>query len=155
MSPVKPVHYLASGVLLNLGVLLFFASVLIIVAASIFDINIVGRNWALIVAVLLLIFTMFYVIGMFTANVLKKAKNSQSLLYVVFIGMIVVVNVLAMDNSPNFIQIIIRNIPITYATNVLQAAWVGTDLFYGHDFIAMVACIVVLSLLSIKFFKYE
>jgi len=155
MSPVKPVHYLISGILLNISVLLGFTSVLVVVAGAILDMNVVSRNWALIVIVLLLVFTMFYVIGMFTANILKKAKNAQSLLYVVFIGMIVVVNLLVMDNMPNFIQVIIRNTPITYATNILQAAWVGTDLFYGHDFIAMMVCIVALGLLSIKFFKYE
>jgi len=155
MSPVKPVHYLVSGILLNIGVLLFFTFLLVVVAVVIFDISITGRNWALIVAVLLLIFTMFYVLSMFVANALKKAKHSQSLLYVVFIGMIVVANLLVMDNLPNFIQVIIRNTPITYATNALQAAWMGTDLFYSHDYIAILACVLVLGLLSVKFFKYE
>lgn len=155
MSPVKPVHYLVSGILLNVGVLLIFTTALVIVAGTVFDINLSEKNWALIIVVLLLIFAMFYVVGMLAANVLKKAKNSQSLLYVVFIGFIVVVNLLVMGNVPNFIQVIIRNTPITYATNILQAAWMGTDLFYGHDFIAMMACIVVLSLLTIRYFKYE
>lgn len=155
MSPVKPVHYLTSEILLNIGVLLIFTTILIVVAGATLDINIIDRNWALIVVVLLLSFAMFYVIAMFTVNVLKKAKNSQSLLYVVFIGMIVVVNLLVMDNMPNFIQVIIRNTPITYATNVMQSAWMGTELFYGHDFIAMVICIVVFGMLTIKFFKYE
>ena len=155
MSPVKPVHYLASGILLNLGVLLVFTAALVVVAVAIFDINLAGRNWALVIAVLLLVFAMFYALGMFVANALKKAKNSQSLSYVVFGGMIVAINLLFMDGLPSFIQIIARNTPITYATNTLQATWVGTNLFYGHDLIAMLACIVVLSLLSIKFFKYE
>jgi len=155
MSPVKPVHYLISGILLNVGVLLVFSATLVIMAVAVFDIDVVSRNWALIIVVLLLIFTMFYVISLFAANALKKAKNSQILLYVVFIGMIIVINLLAMNALPNFLQVIIRNIPITYAANVLQAAWMGTDLFYGHDFIAMIACIVVLGMLSIKFFKYE
>jgi len=155
MSSVKPIHYLASGILLNISVLLVFTSVLVIVAGALLDINVVSKNWALIVTVLFLVFTMFYVIGMFTANALKKAKNAQSLLYVVFISMIIVVNLLVVGNMPNFIQVIIRNTPITYATNILQAAWMGTDLFYGHDFIAMMAYILVLGLLTIKFFKYE
>jgi len=155
MSPVKPLHYIVSGIVLNIGVLVVFASALIIVAAVLFDIDITSKNWALIIALLLLIFTMFYVMGMFVANMLKKAKNSQSLSYVVFGGMIVVVNMLAIDSLPNFIQVIIRNTPITYATNVLLAAWLGTGLFNGHDFIGMMACVVVLGLLSVKFFKYE
>jgi ABC-2 type transport system permease protein len=155
MSPVKPMHYLVSGILLNIGVLLVFTAALVIVAVAIFEINVVGRNWALIASALLLSFAMFYAIGMFVANVMKKAKHSQSLSYVVFIGMIVVVNLFTLDTLPNFLQVIIRNIPITYATNVLQAAWVGVDLLYGHDFIAMLACVAVLGLLSIKFFKYE
>jgi len=155
MSPVKPVHYLVSGILLNIGVLLVFTVALVIVAVTIFDINLADRNWVLIIAMLLLTFAMFYALGMFVANALKKAKNSQTLSYIVFGGMIVAINLFVVDGVPSFLQEIARNTPIAYATNVLQAAWVGTDLFYGHDFIAMLVCIVVLSLLSIKFFKYE
>jgi len=155
MSPVKPVNYLVSGILLNLGVLLVFTAALTIVAVAIFDINIVDKNWVLVIAMLLLVFSMFYVLAMFVANALKKAKNSQSLSYVVFGGMIVAINLLFMENMPSFVHVIVRNTPITYATNVLQAAWVGTDLFHGHDFIGMIACIVILGVLSIKFFKYE
>ncbi|MCL2527338.1 MAG: ABC transporter permease [Defluviitaleaceae bacterium] len=155
MSPVKPMHYLVSGILLNIGVLLVFTAALVLVAALVFGISMAGRNWALIIAMLLFAFTLFYVIGMFVANALKKAKNAQSMLYVVFIGMIVGINLLTVDALPGFLHVVIRNIPIIYATNVLQAAWMGTDLFYGHDFIAMMAYILVLGLLSVRFFKYE
>jgi len=155
MSPVKPMHYLASGILLNIGVLLVFVVALVAVAVAIFDISVAGRNWVSIIAMLLLTFAMFYVLGMFVANALKKAKNSQSLSYVVFGGMLVAINLFISDGVPSFLQEIARNTPIAYASNVLQAAWVGTDLFYGHDFIAMLACIVILSLLSVRFFKYE
>ena len=155
MSPVKPFHYLVSGILLNIGVLLGFTVALVIVAVAIFDINVAGRNWALIIAMLLFAFAMFYVLAMFVANALKKAKNSQTLSYIVFGGMIVAINLFFADGVPSFLQEIARNTPITYASNVLQAAWVGTDLFYRHDFIAMMLCIVVLGWLSIRFFKYE
>jgi len=155
MSPVRPFHYLVSGILLNIGVLLVFTAALVIVAVTIFDINVAGRNWALVIAMLLLAFAMFYVLAMFVANALKKAKNSQTLSYVVFGGMIAAINLFIADGVPSFLQEIAGNTPIAYATTVLQAAWVGTDLFYGHDFIAMMACIVVLGLLSVKFFKYE
>jgi len=155
MSPLKPAHYLVSGILLNVGILLIFTAVLVIVAVAIFDIDAASKNWPLIITSLLLAFTMFYVMGMFTANALKKAKNSQSLLYTVFISMIVIVNLFAMENLPNFVHVIIRNTPITYAANTLHSAWMGTNLFYGHDFIAMVACTIVFGLLSVKVFKYE
>ena len=155
MSPVKPFHYLVSGILLNIAVLLLFATALIAVGVTIFDVPVADRNWALIIAMLLLVFAMFYVLAMFVANVLKKGKNSQTLSYVVFGGMIVAINVLIADGMPNMLQQIARNTPIAYATNVLQSAWSGTNLLYGHDFIAMLAFIAVLGLLSVRLFKYE
>jgi len=156
MTPVKPITYVFTGILSRIGVLLLFAATFVAVTAGFFGMNLSNRNWLLFLAVLILAFAMFYFIGMFIANMLKGAKASQSLVYVVFFGLLAVGGIMfPMDAMPEILQTIARSLPPAYAINVLQSAWMGMDIFHGHYFIAMIVSTVVFGLLSIKFFKFE
>jgi len=156
MTPVKPATYILTGILSRIGVLLIFAAAFLAVTSTVFDFSIGNRNWVAFIGVLILTFGMFYLIGMFFANVLKKAKTSQSVLYVVFFGLLLLGNAFfPIEAMPDAVQVIAQNAPTVHAMNLLQSAWLDTGLFYGHSFIAVVGITVVFGLLSIKFFKYE
>jgi ABC-2 type transport system permease protein len=156
MTPVKPIKYILTGVISRISVLLLFVATLSVVAINLFDMNIANKNWMIFISTLFLVFAMFYLISMFFANALKNAKNSQSLLYIVFFGLLFLGNAFfPMEFMPSMVRTIAGNTPTVYAANILQAAWMNTDILYEHNLVAVVVITVIFGLLSIKFFKYE
>jgi len=156
MTPVKPTIYIFSGIVSRLGVLFIFTAFFVAFVAFGFDVSMEGRNWVAFTGILVLIFAMFYLMAMFAANVLKNAKTSQGVLYVVFFGLLLLGDVFFPASAmPDVIQPIVRNTPTVHAGNVLQSAWLNTDLFYGHSLIAIIGMVVVFGVLSVLFFKYE
>lgn len=156
MTPVKPVIYVFTGILSRLGVILMFTATFLAVSFAMFDVSLVNRNWVAFTSMLTLTFAMFYFMGMFVANMLKDSKNSQSALYIVFFGFIFLINIIsALESLPGILQTIVQNVPVFYAVNLLQAAWMGTSLFNGHELIAVTGLTMLFGVLSVKFFKYE
>ena len=156
LTPVKPTTYLLAGYLFRLGVMSFLISAFIGIAAVIFDLDLANPNWGGFVLMLWLSFTMFYVMGMFVANVFKTAKTAMGALFAVFFGFIGIIQFIAQfGNLPSFAQIILENMPVVYVVNVLQSAWLGTNLFSGHDLLAIVLLTIIFGGLSVKFFKFE
>jgi len=156
MTPVKPLGYIACGIVSRIGVLFIFAATFIAVLAGFFNMSLDGRNWPLFTAVLVLCFVMFYVIGMFVANSTKNAKNSQSLVYVVFFGLLAVGGAMfPIESMPSIMQTAAQWLPPAMAIEVLRNAWMGMDIMAGHDFIMIIILTIVFGGLSVKFFKYE
>ena len=156
MTPATPNVYIFTGILSRLGALFALTVTLTAVMVIFFDVSLSGRNWPLFLAILILTFIMFYLISMFVANALKGAKNSQNLAYVVFFLLLILGGLmLPLGAMPDVLQTIANNLPPMFAINILQSAWMGTDIFYGHSFIAVAVITVVFALLSIKFFKFE
>jgi len=156
MTPVKPFHYIATGIISRIGVLFLFTAVFTTVAVGVFGSDISNKNWPLFIGVMLLMFIMFYLIGMFIANVMRTAKTSQNLIYVVFFGMLAIGGFwFPVEAMPEILQTIVDWLPTTFAISSLNAAWMRTDLMYGHYFIMLLASIALFGTLSIKFFKYE
>ena len=156
MTPVKPVNYITAGILSRLAVLVVFTITFIGISAISFDVDIAGRNWLLFGGVLLLVFAMLYLFSMFIANVMKRAKTSQNLLYVVFFGMLFLSGAFfPTDQMPAALRVIAENTPAVFSINILQYAWQGTNLFYGYSFIAVSALTVLFGVLSVKFFSFE
>ena len=156
MTPVKPWHHIAAGLLSRIGVLTAFTTVLIAVLAFGFDMNLADRNWGLLFAVSSLSFIMFYLIGMFIANVSNNAKKSQGLAMAAYFFFLTLGGVMfPIQNMPEALQTIASWVPSTFAITSLQNAWMGIDIFTGHYLIAMIATTVVFGVLAVKFFKYE
>ena len=156
MTPIKPAAYILSGVLSRIAVLFAFVAIFLAVTAFAFNFNIGSRNWIVFLGVLILTFAMFYLIGMFVANVFRSAKTSQSILYVVFFALLLLGNAFfPIEAMPDIMQTIAQNTPTVYAITLLQSAWMGADLFYGHNFIVVAVITAVFGALSLVFFKYE
>jgi len=156
MTPVKPATYIVTGILSRIGILFIFAAVFIAFVALVYDLNIGGTNWFAFVGVLALAFAMFYLIGMFTANLLKNAKSSQGLLYFIFFALLLLGGVIfPAEAMPDVVQPIVQNTPTVHAINLLQSAWLNTDLLYGHSLVAIVGMTIVFGVLSILFFKFD
>jgi ABC-2 type transport system permease protein len=155
MTPVTPVKYLTTGVLSRVFVLFTMMAALLTVMSIAFDKSLEGRNWALFICILLLVFVMFYLIAMFIANMTKGAKRSEGVIYIVFFGMLLIEFWIPIRLLPETIQTIVSYLPHICAINILQAAWIGGDIFREHYFIGVIAYMVVFGLLSVKFFKFE
>lgn len=156
MTPAKPFHYIITGILSRVGVTFLFATSFIGVSVFGFGMDVSSKNWLLFILILLLAFAMFYLIAMFVANIWRNAKSTQGLVLAVFFGLLAFSGAwFPIADMPDFLQTLVRSLPATYAITTLRAAWMGTSLFVGHYFIAMIAAIVIFGLLSVKFFKYE
>ena len=155
MTPVKPKHYILTGIISRAMVLLLMAAGLLTVMGIMFDKNLADRNWLLFTALLLLTFIMFYLVSMFLANITKGAKRSEGVLYVAFFGMLLIGIWIPIHVLPEAAQAVANVLPHISAINLLTAAWTGTDIFYGHHFIAVIAYLAIFAVLSIKFFKFE
>ena len=157
MTPVKPIKYILTGIFSRLCVLLAFSVIFIGVAGVMYDLGLANRNWLFFIAILILIFAMFYSIAMFTANILKSAKNSQSLVYVVFFALLIIGGnaALQLENMPGILQAIVRVLPPVQAVVALQTAWIGNVALHWSYVVGMAAYTLVFCLLSLKFFRYE
>jgi len=156
MTPVKPITYIHTGIMIRLGVVLIFAVMFSMFTSIFFDLNMTNRNWFSILGVLVLVFAMFYFIGMFLANVFKNARTSPNALNIVFWVFILLSNAFfPIEAMPDIMQTITQNTPTIYAISLLQSAWLGTDILYGNSLIIVSCITVVFGLLSLKFFKYE
>jgi ABC-2 type transport system permease protein len=155
MTPVSPKEYILSGILSRIFVLLIMAVALLTVMNILHDKNLSDRNWLLVTALLLLSFIMFYLIGMFLANMTNGAKRSEGVVYIAFFGMLLIGIWLPIQVLPDSIQPVINLLPHMSAINLLTSAWTGSDIFVGYNFIAVIAYLVIFGLLSIMFFKYE
>jgi len=156
MTPVKPSTYILTGILSRLGVVFVFTTAFFMVSSTVFGLNLSGRNWFAFTFVLLLLFAMFYFMGMLVANILKDAKQSQSMLYVVFFGFIFLINVIGILHTlPTIVRIMIQNLPVFYSVDLLHRAWMDLGLFNSHELFIVLGLTVVFGTLSIKFFKFE
>jgi ABC-2 type transport system permease protein len=155
MTPVTPKKYIISGILSRICVLFVMAVALLAVMSILHDKNLSDRNWPLFIAMLLMSFIMFYLIGMFLANLTKGAKRSEGVVYIAFFGMLLIGVWLPVQVLPEAIQPIFNVFPHLSAINLLTSAWIGTDIFNGYNFVAVIAYSVIFGLLSIKFFKFE
>ena len=166
MTPVSSEQYIAMGMLSRYMVLTVFSTVIIGASAIFADVNIAVTNLLLFAAMLSLVFIMFYLMAMFTSNVLKNAKSSQGLIFVVFFGMLALGGMwFPVANMPEFLQRIARLMPTWFGGRLLEIAWQGgyfaegalhsATVFSGHYFFAVLGTAAVFGLLSVKFFKFE
>ena len=156
MTPVKPRHYIFTGLLSRYLTMLVLATVIVVISAITSEYGLGDRNWLLIYGALSVVFAMFYAIGMFTVNVLKNSKSSQGLTYVVFFGNFLFSGLMIpLSIMPQIVQDIQRFLPIAYGTGLLMNAWQGYSILEGYYLYATIGVTVAFTLLSIKFFKYE
>jgi len=156
MTPVKSWHYIVTGIVSRIAVLIVFVATMIAVLTVNFGMDLTDRNWLFFAVIVIMTFIMFYLIGMFIANMLKNAKMSQSLSMAVYFLFLTLGGIMfPIEIMPDFLQSIASWLPTAFSISTLQNAWTGTDIFYGHYFIAMVITTVIFGVLSVKFFKYE
>ena len=156
MTAVKPWHYIATGIVSRLGIMFLFVGVLVAVMHLGFDMSLSERNWTLLISLSVLTFVMFYLIGMFIANLSKNAKMSQGLAMAAYFLLLTLGGMMfPIENMPEGLQSIANFLPTAFAITTLQNAWMGTSILDGYYLIAMIATTVVFGLLSVKFFKYE
>ena len=158
MTPVKSRDYVLTGMLSRYIVLVIFSVVLILLAGLVLRIDgvLTNRNWFLFLGVLTLVYAMFYPIGMFVANVLKNAKSSQGLVYIVFFGLLVLGGMwFPVTLMPQFLQNVHSILPIAYGGELLVNVWQGVSIMEGHYLIATAGVAALFGMLSIKFFKFE
>ena len=156
MTPMSTLDYILSGVVGRVVVLLVFVLALFAFSTSLFDVSLGGRNWLMISGILLLIFAMFYFLGIFFANIMKTGKASQSICNAVYFILLFVGGIfVGIEAMPAVARPVAENLPTARAIELLSAAWSGNDILTGGHLIIVSIVTVVFAILSIKFFKYE
>ena len=173
MTPVKPWLYIVTGIITRLGILFVTAAALLTAMIVGYDKDIfytsgyrwidgeityigsVARNWPMFIVFLILGFVMFYFIGMFLANFLKNPKTSQSLLYVVFFGLLLFGMWIPTQVFPQIIQDIIPYLPHFSSVALTEFAWRGMDLLYNNALWAVLGTTAVFGVASLVVFKFE
>lgn len=156
MTPAGPISYLFAGIVARLAVFTLFVIIFLAVTSVGFNATLAGRNWLIFTGALLLVFSLFYTIGMFFANLLRTGKAAQSIINAAYFALIFLGGIfIPLAAMPEFAQRITRHFPTAYAINLLEAAWGGSSLFYGHYLIVVIGITVVFGVLSVRFFKYE
>ena len=156
MTPMTTTNYILSGIVARLVVLTIFVITLFIVSHIAFDVSLVGRNWLLITSILLLVFAMFYFIGMFFANIMPTGKASQSICNAAYFTLLFLGGIfVSIEAMPAVARPIAENLPTARAIELLNATWNGTDILVGNHLLIVSVITILFAIASIKFFKYE
>jgi len=156
MTPMTTTNYILSGVVGRLVVLTIFVITLITVSVLSFGVSLADRNWLLIIGILLLVFALFYFIGMFFANIMKTGKASQSVCNAAYFTLLFLGGIfVSIESMPAVARPIAENLPTARAIELLSSAWSGTDILVGNHLLIVSIITVLFAAASIKFFKYE
>lgn len=155
-TPIKPFDILLSQLIVNAFVTLLGSVLLIIIGKLVFDLKFYGNVFAIIVAMLLIIMSIFS-LGLFIAGVTKNAKSALAISYVVYFPMLFLSGAtLPLQFMPDVIVTISKFMPLTYGVELLRGLWLGGSLMdYGLQIIVLLGIFIVIGGLSIKTFKWE
>ncbi|MBN2852891.1 MAG: ABC transporter permease [Clostridia bacterium] len=156
VTPVKPLDLLMSQLIVNAITTFLGTILLLLVGKIVFKTHFYGRIIPTLAAYLLIILSIF-VIGLFIAGIAKNAKMATAISYIIYFPMLFLSGAtMPLEAMPTGVANISKILPLTYGVRLLKGVWLGGKFFdYANEIIVLLLMVVVLGLLSLKFFKWE
>ena len=156
-TPMKPIHFVLSNAVTRLVVSVVQATIFIVLGLVLFGVHVVGSYFLLAITVILGAF-MFLGLG-FTISGLAKTTDSVPVLanLTVFPMMFLGGTFFAVENMPNWLQVIAKLLPLTFfSTSVREIMTKGTGLGgIAPDLIGMAVWCVILYILATFTFRLQ
>jgi ABC-2 type transport system permease protein len=158
-TPMPLGSFVGSNVLIQLGVSLVQAALVLATGALLFNVNIGGAGTWLRVAVLALIGSASFVtIGFFVASVSKNIEIAAALGNIIGTPMMFLSGIFfPMDNAPGWIQPVVHAMPLKYLADGMRSVVIqGHSLWSVRlDMLVLVGVALAFLTLSVRFFKWE
>jgi ABC-2 type transport system permease protein len=124
-TPAKPGLFLAAQVVVNMVISVLGVGLLIAVGAIAFDLHAPARPWAFAGIALLSAAAMFG-LGMMIASLASSEQTALVIANLVYFPMIFLTGAtVPLDLMPDAMRTISKALPLSYAVEALQWAWVG------------------------------
>lgn len=155
-TPIKPSDILIAQLIVNAIMTVISTIFLILVGIIVFDLKFHGNVFAILVASLIVILSIFS-IGLFIAGVSPNAKTANAISYVIYFPMLFLSGAtLPLFFMPDVIKTISKAFPLTYAVQLMQGIWLGGSIFdYVLEIVILLSIFLVLTFISIKSFRWE
>lgn len=155
-TPAKKVHYITANFMLQLLVMMFTISILCVIAAVRFKVDLSAHNMPGFLGVSALSFLMCYFIGMFIGSVCVDPRTSQSVsMFVYFVSVFLGGFTFPVELMPGVMRAIAYAIPTTHAVKITQLAWNNLPVMESRHFYVVLAFTLLFGGLTVKFFRYE
>ncbi len=156
-TPMKPIQFVLSNAMVRLFISVVQAAIFIVIGLLLFNVQVVGSYFLLLIAVILGAFT-FLGLG-FTISGLSKTTDSVPVFanIVVFPMMFLGGTFFAVENMPGWLQIIANVLPLTYFSDALREIMTkGTGLAgLWTDFLGLIVWAVILYTLATFTFRMQ
>jgi len=156
LTPVSKLHYLIASMLAQLIISTLTIIILLIVATSVYSVDISRSSLSMFTLVLLISFFMCYFFGIFLGSVFKDPKSAQSAAMIIYFGILFLGGFMfPIELFPDLMSRIAYTLPTTHAVKLIQYAWNGISIFNGYHFLIVILATILCGTLSFKTFKFE
>ena len=155
-TPTTPVQIIVAQIMVNLVMTVIGAALLIGIAKWRYDISFDGNIPEVAIAFLLSVLCIFS-IGFVIASIINNSKAATALANVVYFPMLFLSGAtIPIETMPDSIKDISKYIPLSYAVEIMKAAWNGKSLLdYKKALIILSVIAVACIILSVVFFRWD
>ncbi len=157
VTPLNRGTVVASQLVFRVALVLLQSAVIIAIAKFAYDVPILG-NWLLLMAVITLGTLLFVALGYVVGARVKTVEGANPVIQLISFPMMFLSGVFwPVEIMPDFIQPLIRALPLTYLGDSLRQVMVESTPLYpvSFDILVMGGWLVVCLIVTIKFFKWE
>ncbi|WDV46647.1 ABC transporter permease [Clostridiaceae bacterium M8S5] len=155
-TPMSPFHLLVSQIIVNIVMTIIGIILLIIVAKLKYNLHFDGNILSVLCAFFITVICIFS-IGFLIASVVNNTKTASAVSNIVYFPMLFLTGAtIPLETMPNTMKSISKFLPLTHAIKLLKGAWFGESLSnYQSEILILLGFTVVLSVASVKLFKWE
>ncbi len=156
VTPIKPTEILLSQLVVNAVTTILGLILLIILGKIVYNLHFFGNFFEITLAFIIVLLSIFAV-GLLIAGVSKNGKTATTISYIIYFPMLFLSGAtIPLEIMPQGVVSFSKILPLTYGVNLLQGIWLGDHLFnHVTDLIVLFSIILIFSVLSIKYFKWE
>jgi ABC-2 type transport system permease protein len=153
-TPLRPEMVLVSKLLTHLLMSLVGAALLLVSGRSAYQAHL-PADWPGVIAGSLLVAFSLYALGFAIASLVRTVNAARAVSFAIFYPMMFLSGgTIPLQFMPQSIQDISRLMPMTYAVNLLKSLWFGNG-WDGPATLALLGCLVVGTVISVRFFRWE
>lgn len=157
VTPITPAMILAAQIAWRLTVGLLQAALFLLVGYVGFGVGVAG-NWLLFVGAVVIGTLVFVSLGYFLSGLASSTEGVSALVQIVnFPIMMLSGSLFTAEVLPGFFRPLVNAMPLTYLSDALRQLMVGAAPLYplGLDFAVLSGWLVVLTVLAVKFWRWE